>query len=808
MSAGSGLGGAGVSGPGASGRVPGGTGAHGTGAGGPGGRASAARGAGGMMGSMSRPARIVALAVLSGLTLIAMSGFQPPYGGWFFIVPVIAGLVAGLAAALGAAALRLNALNSVLLAIAAFFLAGTPAAMPGEALWGFLPTLSSLGALALGAVFSWRDIITLQPPISTPDYMLVLPYLATLIVAFTGATLIVRWLPARPRAAWRDGLVVLGPVLLMILTILDGTSQPLLGVPRAVLFTIIALVWLGRGREGSNAASAAARRGLRRHRLAGTAVIALIALAAGGGAGLLLQPGADRERFVLREAVTPPLRPLQVESPLATFRSYTKAMHDTVLFEVSGLQQGDHVRLATLDAYDGRHWTIMDPELGVEAAGTYNLVGEEVPQARLLTASSARTAHVEVEGYQDIWMPVVGAPERIRMREGTMLQHRADLRFNGETGGSILTSGLRQGDAYTVTADVQDVPLEGQLDNTPVAELRMPPGPPPPAALIERMQTFIQGETSTYLQLRAIEQSFVSQGYLSHGSASDMAPSRAGHGLDRMQELFDLSYMVGDAEQYASAMALMAQQLGCPVRVVMGFAPSSGPDENGAVPVLGSDVTAWVEVPFEGFGWVAFHPTPDRTDVPINTTTEPQTKPKAQVRQPPQSDERPDELITAAESPDDDQQPGPPFKLPLWARIVLLGVTLPLVLLGVLLLALELARRRRRARRREAEAAPERLVGAWDEAIDRLAELGRPIPGRQTRRATAKLVEPALMPVAVAADRAVFADDDVDERDVERVWEQAERIVREADRDAGRWRRLLARYRYRVRLGDLLKRRS
>ncbi|MDO5053630.1 MAG: transglutaminase-like domain-containing protein, partial [Pseudoclavibacter sp.] len=569
------------------------------------------------------------------------------------------------------------------------------------------------------------------------------------------------------------------------------------GVPRAALFALLALLWLGRPRGGNAAVSRAARRGLRRHRLGGAAAIAATSLLAAGGAGLLAQPAVDAGRFVLREAVTPPLRPLETDSPLAAFRSYTKGLHDTVLFHADGLRQGDLIRLATLDAYDGRHWTIMDPELGVEAAGTYNLVGEQVPQRALLTSSAQRTVHVRIDGYRDVWMPTVGAPTRISLEQGPVLQRRADLRFNGQTGTGLVTTGLGEGDAYTVAADLQDVPLEGQLDNTPVADLQMPVGPPPPAALVERMQTFIQGETSSYLQLRAIEQAFVSQGYLSHGSASDMAPSRAGHGLDRMQELFDLSYMVGDSEQYASAMALMAQQLGYPVRVVMGFAPS-GDADGGPVPVTGADVTAWVEVPFEGFGWVAFHPTPDRTDVPINTSTEPQTKPKAQVRQPPQSDERPDELITAAETPDDDQRPGPPFQLPLWARILLLGVVLPLAIVALLLGALELARRRRRRLRRSTGPPDERVVGAWDEAIDRLAELGRPVPARQTRRAAAGIVEPGLLPVAIAADRAVFSGETVAEAEIERVWAEAEAVVAAADRQAEPWRRLLARCRYRL----------
>lgn len=65
--------------------------------------------------------------------------------------------------------------------------------------------------------------------------------------------------------------------------------------------------------------------------------------------------------------------------------------------------------------------------------------------------------------------------------------------------------------------------------------------------------------------------------------------------------------MVGDSEQYASAMALMARDLGLPSRVVLGFLPKNEDGEitdartektsgNGTkIEFTGNDVTAWVE---------------------------------------------------------------------------------------------------------------------------------------------------------------------------------------------------------------------
>ena len=93
--------------------------------------------------------------------------------------------------------------------------------------------------------------------------------------------------------------------------------------------------------------------------------------------------------------------------------------------------------------------------------------------------------------------------------------------------------------------------------------------------------------------------------------------------------------MVGDSEQYASAMALMARSLGLPSRVVLGFLPKddegeiseSRTEEQGTTTITkftGNDVTAWVEIKLDGYGWVAFYPTPKgNRKSPTKTRTSP-----------------------------------------------------------------------------------------------------------------------------------------------------------------------------------------
>mgnify|MGYP002227035718 FL=1 len=110
--------------------------------------------------------------------------------------------------------------------------------------------------------------------------------------------------------------------------------------------------------------------------------------------------------------------------------------------------------------------------------------------------------------------------------------------------------------------------------------------------------------------------------------------------------------MVGDSEQYASAMALMARSLGLPSRVVLGFLPKddegeiseSRTEEQGTTTITkftGNDVTAWVEIKLDGYGWVAFYPTPKETKVPDENQNLTPPNPQTLVRQPPGTTHRP-----------------------------------------------------------------------------------------------------------------------------------------------------------------------
>jgi hypothetical protein len=66
----------------------------------------------------------------------------------------------------------------------------------------------------------------------------------------------------------------------------------------------------------------------------------------------------------------------------------------------------------------------------------------------------------------------------------------------------------------------------------------------------------------------------------------------------------------GYCQQFSGAMALMLRMAGIPARVAGGFAPGSLNRDTGEYRVRDLDAHSWVEVYFNGIGWVTFDPTP------------------------------------------------------------------------------------------------------------------------------------------------------------------------------------------------------
>lgn len=784
-----------------------------------------ARGAGGwrpptagLAGSADRRS-LIDLGAVSLLLVIALLGFAPVLAGGWFVVAGVLGLLVGVASGWLSRVLGLSAILTALLAIVLYFLVGTPAAIPGQSILGVLPTLGSLRGLAIGAVFGWADVLTLGAPAAAPDYLLVLPYVSAWLTGLVTAVLALRWLPRGTRSLGRVSVLLIAPAVLYAATVVIGTDEPFWAVVRGTAFAVVALVWLGWRNPFGRNASLQDRGTLARRKLVGTAVVVAAGVAASTLGGAVTSPTVDEARFVLRDVVQPPFDPVDYPSPLAGFRNYTADLDETILFTVDGLVPGDQVRLATMDLYTGRLWDVAGADVATNGSGSFRLVGGTFPEPELFTEADTRSLQVTVGGYSGVWIPGVGAPSSITL-EGADTERAESVRFNASTSTTVLMSGLSEGDEYALTSETQVVPSDDALASVEPAAVSMPPVTDVPEVVASKMAEYIGNAATPIEQMRALETALHTKGFLSHGLASDSVPSRAGHGADRIEELFTRNQMIGDQEQFAAAMALMVRELGYPARVVMGFAPENVVDGQ-PTEVLGGDVTAWVEVPFEGVGWIPFYPTPDETEIPQDQNPKPQTEPQPQVRQPPRVEKKQEDLLTSVDTEDgDEDDKDEAFVLPAWVVWTAIGVASPFLLLGLWMLVIALVKSARRRRRRRAPTGHERAVGAWEELVDGHAELGFAVPVNQTRAATASSfaaqraragakrrssaveapaadpsVSAALRGLAARSDEAVFAGGDPSTEAVDALWSGTRSEVLGATRGVGWWRRLRSRLR-------------
>ena len=744
----------------------------------------------------------VDIAVLLGLAVLGVVGFEPPFGGFGFLLAGLGGLAVGAATGILASMYRLGLVATTLAAVTGWFLLGSAFAVPGQALLGVLPTPLSLTSLAVGAVHGWADIVTLQTPIGAPQYIAVVPYLAAWLVAVVGTSLAARWLPAHPRSAWRNGVVLIAPILLYLAGILMGTDEPFHAGIRGVGFAVLALVWLAWRRAGDGVATQAGARRLRSRKLAGTATLVAFAVVLGGGSAFVLAPAND-QRFVLRDEIEPPFDPLQFASPLAGFREYSKLERDTLLLTVDGLQPGDRIRLATMDSFTGKLWNVTGPKTQTDGSGSFSLVGRQLPRQGFITADERTSVTFTIGEYDDVWLPSVGYPRALDFTAGEAAEQTDNLRYNVSTGTSVLTTGLAAGDSYTIDADLQRMLSADELSGAAPAAITLPPITDNPDVTTAKALEFAGGATDPADQLEAIRLTLAEKGFLSHGLASDSVPSRAGHGADRIDDLLSRNQMVGDEEQYASAFALMASTYGYPARVVMGFAPDVV--EGAPAEVRGEHVSAWVEVAFDGIGWVSYLPTPDETDIPQDQTPKPQIEPQPQVRQPPRADNDPEDLLTPVELDNEDTDDDTPFAIPGWVYVLALSILIPAVIVLVPLGIVAALKSRRATRRRRAAGGDRQIAGAWDELIDRFTELGYAVPAASTRRLVAVDLERQvageqpvpLRSLATDTDEAVFSGQEINADRAERSWTEAIAAVAAARRAVSTPRRLASRFRMR-----------
>ena len=159
------------------------------------------------------------------------------------------------------------------------------------------------------------------------------------------------------------------------------------------------------------------------------------------------------------------------------------------------------------------------------ASGQFRLVGRDFPAPP--QSGRAATLEVTIAGYQDVWIPSTGYDASLSF-SGTPAASLEDVRYNAATGTAVLTTGLRKGQSYRLSAIEQRLPADAALEHTPTATIQMPPVSDIPDTVAAKATDITGSAKSPIDKLRTIEKYLKSNGFLSHGTASDQSPSRAG----------------------------------------------------------------------------------------------------------------------------------------------------------------------------------------------------------------------------------------------------------------------------------------
>ncbi|MEO6997600.1 MAG: transglutaminase domain-containing protein [Terracoccus sp.] len=712
------------------------------------------------------PAHLVDAGFTVGLVALALIGFRTTFFGlgWFWVG--LAGLIVGLAVTHVTATFRLpGILAGVAVALAYLLLAG-PIATREDLVLGFLPSGSTFAGVAHMAVPGWKELLTALPPVDSEGPYLALPFLFGLVGAALTYGVARRW----PGAV----TALVTPVALLVTSLLLGTLTAAAVALQGAAFGLVAIGWAA---LRSNRNRPALQNGAARTTRAVTTA-ALLAVATVGGffVGPHL-PGADAAgRTVLRTGLTPPYDVTAFPSPLAGFRQYTEPnpsqLFTKTLLTVQGLPAGTPVRFATLDSYDGYVWGAGNAaDLGTGTEGTsFRKVGRHIAPADdgLRTAKEiTATVTLPAGGYSDVWLPTFGTVTGLDFTGRRSKALDDDLRFNIDTNTGVLPEKLQAGDSYTLTAYVPDQTAppagvetgSGPLDGIDTESLNF---------VNDRLDAWTGQVDGSWPKVLAIAKAMQDGAYTDGGTPGDYQNKfLAGHSLRRMTQFVKATQLAGNDEQYASALALAANRIGIPTRVVMGAIPKV------AGTVKGSDVHAWVEVGLADGTWQPVLPAqflPDRNKKPQQLIQKSQEKktgaqvPPPAANNPPSVLQGPDQAQNATQlkaPPKDEKSPLDPSTWPDWLRWLVFFFVLPLVVLLAVYGLIRLTKWVRRRRRRTRGTTAHRVTGGWREVVDTARDLRMPLPAKGTRLEEARALElhvsgPPAEPVSPVVDGALM----------------------------------------------------
>jgi transglutaminase-like putative cysteine protease len=307
----------------------------------------------------------------------------------------------------------------------------------------------------------------------------------------------------------------------------------------------------------------------------------------------------------------------------------------TDVLTITGPRRAQYWRASTLDDFRRGRW-VEDTDLIAISARTQDLSFDPLLPARARNTSDLVRASVEVKALRDDHLVAPGTPLVFDPRGIGLVQYRS-----GNV--ALVDGGLERGDTYTVWSYAprpsprQLAAVRRPVDRRNTVESRylevVPGAETPPFGvdgrrprianlaqnrqvgpavrrylpLLDRAERVTRGARTQYAAVVALESWFRNDG----GFRYDEQPPAVRAGVPVLVDFVERT-KAGYCQHYAGAMAVMLRFLGIPARVAVGFTSGKYEPEKQRWTVTDHDAHAWVEVWFDGWGWLPFDPTPTR----------------------------------------------------------------------------------------------------------------------------------------------------------------------------------------------------
>ena len=757
--------------------------------------------------------RFLGLAAVAGLSVATALAFGRVFTGRQATLELVAAALASVAIA--ALFERRGLLLATLASLVGLALAITWIVVPQTAWYG-LPSIHTLRAIGRSLEFVGQQArVRVAPTPPLPPLMLA-AVTAVWTAAFSSHALAIR--------AGSPLLAILPPIALVGFadTVLEDGARPVYAI--ILLAAALAVVFadgLRRVRQWGPVWSGSRTRRLgtsvRGSRSVALAVIAAAVLVPGLLPGFRSGPLVDFSTSGDEGAGLDPF--ISIHAQLTD----DEPVRD--LFEVR-TPDPQYLRMYTLDEFDGEGWRSSDP---TGSDGQTLTVPTVLPQPSSYapppdSQTQPYTFTVLTDFDASHALPMAQTPEQITAGD------LGDVTWDPARGQAFVDGGLDAGLEYTVRSRVV-VPTAEQLERVhnltslQYGQWTRLPGEEVLDPRIEQLaKAWTADAASDYEKVLAIQQHFHSDGF-QYSTDVDVADDP-----DALLT-FLTQTKAGFCQQYATAMAVLVRELGLPARVAVGYQSGTLQDD-GRYLVQSDDAHAWVEVYFEGYGWLQFEPTPGHgthpnadpgtylnpakgSTNPDGTSTDPgnnagvggangtdcEAAATARERQLCQIENRPQRgpgdfvpLPTVGTT----QTDGSGYSVPY--RWIFLGL---LIALGVLLIVVPIAKSvwRRRLLRRSREPR-EHVLAAYRVFDGEAADLGlgrrdgETLDEHRARLAAAiAFTDGHLGRLTTQATRAAYAAQAPTPEEAKASVEDAHRAIRELRKDAGLIRRIVGTYR-------------